>query len=169
SFGGESSDEGGVAGKLSYLPPEAFAGASRTQAWDSYAAAAMLYEAIAGVPAFPGTSLDAIRTALRRGAPPLSAHRPDVPRPLAQAIESALAFHAERRPAGIPELRAAIEEAMPREMNDADVHRTLIAATFRDERFVQEHGKLPTAPGMPDKPHTDITTTEVGAKTVGRK
>ncbi len=169
SFGGESSDEGTVAGKLSYLPPEAFAGAPRTQRWDVYAAAAMLYEAIAGVPAFPGTSLDAIRNALRRGAPPLSAHRPDVPRALAQAIEGALAFHAERRPAGIPELRASIEEAAPRDMADVDTHRTLVAATYGDDRFVQEHGELPTVPGQPDKPHTEITTTAVGAKTVGRK
>jgi phosphate/phosphite/phosphonate ABC transporter binding protein len=126
---------------------------------------------LAAVRGVPGTSLDAIRNALRKGPPPLVAHRPDVPPALAAVVERALSFHAERRPQGIAELRAAIEDAVPRQVLDADVHRVLVAQIYGDPRFVQEHGELPTTPGVSadvGRNRNDVTTTAVGPKTVGR-
>lgn len=172
SFGHDHGERGVVAGKLQYMPPEAFAGAERAQSWDVYATGVLLYETLAGVPPFPGASLEAIRTALRKGPPPLSAHRPDVPPALAAVIERTLSFHPERRYEGVAELRAAIEEATPRQVGDADAHRILISQAYKDERFVQEHGELPTTPGYAGDREVSaaaaVTTTQLGPKTVGR-
>jgi len=171
SVAGDVIEPGRVAGKLPYLPPEAFAGAARTASWDVYAAAAMLYEAIAGVPAFPGTSVEAVRKALRRGAPSLAAHRPDVPAALAATVERALSFHPERRPRTVAELRAALDAAAPPRLEDAAGYRALIATIYGDPRFVQQHGQLPTSDGY--TPGTgpagnDSTDLAVAVPTVGR-
>jgi phosphate/phosphite/phosphonate ABC transporter binding protein len=173
TFAIEHGERSTIAGKLSYLPPEAFAHAPRGPAWDVYAAAALLYEAIAGVPAFPAASLDAVRNALRRGVPPLAGHRPDVPEALAELIERALAFHPDRRPAGLTELRAELDAVAPRQLDDEEQHRALVARVYGDPRFVEQHGELPTTAGYSLDNEARVAdavikTTDVAAQTQGR-
>ena len=159
-----------IAGKLPYLPPEAFAGAPPSQAWDVYAAAALLHEVLAGERAFAGDTIEGLREALRRGPAPLAVRRPDVPAALAAALERALAFHPERRLGTLGGLRAALDEAAPRQVGDADAHRALVGALFADPEFVQRHGELPSAGGFSVEQERAVVvdSTAVAPKTMGR-
>ncbi len=137
-----------VAGKPAYLPPEAFRGATHTQQWDVYAIAAVLYHAIAGKHAYPGSSGSAVRQAMAKGLPSLLAARPECPAQLAEVVERGMHQDATERFQSAAQLREAIEAAFPRQVDDADVHQRFIVDVFRDDAFVQEHGELPSTDGV---------------------
>jgi len=159
-----------VAGKLPYLPPDALAGGKPGQAWDVYAVAAVLYEALCGERAFPATTLADLRESLSAGAVPVGQRRPDLPAALSAVVEHALAFHAERRFATIAELCAALDDAAPRQLADADLHRELVATLFTDPDFIQRHGELPSAGGFSTEQERAVLvdSTQVAPKTMGR-
>jgi phosphate/phosphite/phosphonate ABC transporter binding protein len=159
-----------VAGKLPYLPPEALAGSKPTQAWDVYALAALLYESLAGVRAFPATTIAELRDALRDGAAPLRDRRPDVPVALSEVLERALAFHPQRRYGSVAQLAMALEAAVPRQLGDADELRDLVGVLFTDPGFVQQHGDLPSTGGfsVAQEKAVLLDSTQVAPKTMGR-
>jgi hypothetical protein len=82
---------GDVVGTLAYMAPEQAEGREAGPAADLYAAALVLYEALAGVNPIRGGS--AVATARRLGAtlPPLQRQRRDLPPALCAAIDRALA------------------------------------------------------------------------------
>jgi phosphate/phosphite/phosphonate ABC transporter binding protein len=141
-------DEGELlAGKPPYLPPEAFKRATATQAWDVYALGATLYEALAGRRPFRGASIREVKDALAAGAEPLEKIRPDCARGLAQMVMQAIHPDADKRFRSAAAFRAALEEAVPRRVDDFDRHRGLVDSIFGSSAFVQKHGSLPTTAG----------------------
>jgi hypothetical protein len=89
---------GDVPGTLAYVPPERLAGKAAGEAGDVWAVGVLLWEALAGFhPFWRGSPLEAAR-AIESGAPPLRTVRPDLPRPLAAAVDRALSVEPARRP-----------------------------------------------------------------------
>jgi len=96
---------GTVRGTLAYMPAEQALGIGVDERADLYAVAAMLYEMITSVRAFPaGPLLDRPK--------PVSVLAPKAPRLLDAVIERAMARDREQRYATATEMRAAIDEAI---------------------------------------------------------
>jgi hypothetical protein len=89
---------GDVPGTLAYVPPERLAGEEATPASDVWAVGVLLWEALAGGHPFWKSSLLDAAKAIQAGAPPLATVRPDLPRPLAAAVDRALALDPNGRP-----------------------------------------------------------------------
>jgi hypothetical protein len=89
---------GDVPGTLAYISPERLAAEPASEAADVWAVGVMLWEALAGRhPFWSGSMLETAR-AIEVGAPSLRELRPDLPKPLVAAVDSALALDPRRRP-----------------------------------------------------------------------
>ena len=104
---------GDVPGTLAYVPPERLAGRPAAAAGDVWAVGVLLWEALAGFhPFWRASPLDAAR-AIEQGAPSLRSVRPDLPKPLAAAVDRALSTDPARRPSA-EKLASALREARER-------------------------------------------------------
>jgi protein kinase-like protein len=90
--------QGDVPGTLAYIAPERLAGRETTEAADIWAVGVMLWEALAGRHPFWRSSLLETARAIEEGAPPLASMRADLPKPLLDAVGSALDVNPARRP-----------------------------------------------------------------------
>ena len=89
---------GDIPGTLAYISPERLSGGTSTAATDIWSVGVALWEALVGWhPFWAGSMLETARR-IEAGAPSLEAMRPDLPRPLLAAIESALAQDPKNRP-----------------------------------------------------------------------
>jgi eukaryotic-like serine/threonine-protein kinase len=105
---------GDVPGTLAYIAPERLAGEEATGAADVWAVGVILWETLAGQQPFWSPSpLDTAKL-IGSGAPPLAAARPDLPRELTKAVDSALALDPAQRPDPkrlAARLRRSVDEA----------------------------------------------------------
>jgi len=89
---------GDIPGTLAYISPERLAGGDSSAATDIWSVGVALWEALVGWhPFWAGSMLETARR-IETGAPSLAAMRPDLPRPLLAAVESALAQDPKNRP-----------------------------------------------------------------------
>ncbi len=104
--------EGAFKGTAGYMPREQMSDARSVDARaDVFAMGAILYECLAGRPAFPGRSALESMTLVDQGKfEPLASARPDAPPWLVAAIECAIAREAEARFPDARSLLAALEE-----------------------------------------------------------
>jgi hypothetical protein len=89
---------GDVPGTLAYISPERLAGKTAEAATDVWSTGVLLWEALAGRHPFGSGPFLEIAKRIGRGAPSLAAARPDLPKPLVQLVDSALAVDPGRRP-----------------------------------------------------------------------
>jgi hypothetical protein len=89
---------GDVPGTLAYISPERLRGNAATTASDVWAVGVLLWEALAGQHPFWGVPLPQVAASIESGAPPLARHRPDLSRPLLDAVGSALSVEPGTRP-----------------------------------------------------------------------
>ncbi|MEX2212438.1 MAG: serine/threonine-protein kinase [Gaiellaceae bacterium] len=89
---------GDVPGTLAYVPPERLAGEDASPASDVWAVGVILWEALGGGHPFWRASLLDSAKAIEGGAPPIATVRPDLPKPLAAAIDRALSPDPRDRP-----------------------------------------------------------------------
>ncbi len=83
--------DGLILGTPEYMSPEMCRGLPITEAADLWSAAASLYHALAGAPPFDDDSVGRLLLKIvRERAPSLAERRPDLPRPLTEAIDRAL-------------------------------------------------------------------------------
>jgi hypothetical protein len=106
--------QGDVPGTLAYIAPERLGGAEATEAADVWAVGVMLWESLAGRHPFWQTSMLETARAIERGADPLASLRPDLPKPLLQLVDRALALDPARRPAAAELAQALRGAAAPR-------------------------------------------------------
>ena len=85
-------------GTLAYIAPERLAGDAATPASDVWSVGVLLWEALAGEHPFWRPSLVESARAIEAGAPSLRTLRPDLPRPLAEAVDRALSLDPAKRP-----------------------------------------------------------------------
>lgn len=138
-----------IVGKLAYLPPEALAGSRRAQSWDVYAACVVLLAALAGLPT-PQAVKDAVRGVVR-GKPGDVLGRDDVSAALVSVLTTGLSPQPERRFADARALRKALDQALPRDVDDADDYAAWIAGIFSSDSFIGAHGELPATGGFSDE------------------
>ncbi len=89
---------GDVPGTLAYISPERLAGEEASFAADIWAVGVLLWEALAGYHPFWSSSPVETARRIEAGAPPLESARPDLPRPLTDAVDRALTVDPARRP-----------------------------------------------------------------------
>lgn len=101
-----------AAGTPLYLAPEVLSGRPPTSASDIYSAGVLLYRVLTGAYPVTGRTLDDLRQAHLRGRrPDLRAVRPDVPRRLREAVETALAPEPRQRHASASAMADALLSA----------------------------------------------------------
>ena len=102
--------EGVVIGTPMYLSPEQAMGLSVDQRSDIFSAGALLYECIAGRPAFIGLSpVDICAQVIRDDPPPPSLHNPRVPPELDRIVRKAMAKKVDERYRSAEELRVDLQ------------------------------------------------------------
>ena len=121
---------GDVPGTLAYISPERLAGEQGTAAGDVWAVGVMLWEALAGRHPFWRPSLMETGRAIEEGAPSLRAARPDLPEPLLEAVDRALAADPRKRPTAA-KLAALLRDARPRRGPKGASKRLLLAPFAR--------------------------------------
>ena len=89
---------GDVPGTLAYIAPERLKGSEASVRSDVWAVGVFLWEALTGGHPFWGVPLPEVAGAITAGAPPLAERRPDLPRRLLAAVDSALALDPASRP-----------------------------------------------------------------------
>jgi eukaryotic-like serine/threonine-protein kinase len=108
---------GDVPGTLAYISPERLDGKPSTGAADVWAVGVILWESLAGYQPFWSSSPVETAKLIGAGPPPLRTVRPDLPKPLAAAVDHALALDPKRRPGPerlADELRRCLADAAER-------------------------------------------------------
>ena len=117
---------GDVPGTLAYISPERLAGEQGTAAGDVWAVGVMLWETLAGRHPFWRPSLMETGRAIEEGAPSLRTARPDLPEPLLDAVDRALALDPRKRPTAA-KLASLLRDAKPRREPNGVSTRLLLA------------------------------------------
>ncbi len=115
---------GDVPGTLAYISPERLAGEEASPAADVWGVGILLWESLAGKHPFWGIPIQAMASAIERGAPPLVDERPDLPQRLLVAIDRALAPDPGRRPSAAALAHELREAFKPRRRGKAAKPRT---------------------------------------------
>lgn len=142
---------GTVIGKPRYLPPEARHGDAATQGWDVYAMGVVLHSVLAA-------DADVERGLTQIGARlcPLAAVRPDCPPKLIELVEHATARKSGDRLPTAAAFRQLLDEAVPRQADDAEDWRNWLQSLYRTDSFVSRYGTLPyvedLVPDLESKP-----------------
>ena len=146
-----------------YMAPEQVEGGEVSKCTDLFALGALLYELLAGKPAFEGESVSAVyHGILFKDPTPLREVRPEVPESLAELVERLLAKKPEDRPASAEDVVAALDaldQAAP-----SGVARGVAAATA-DATLVGEAGR--TSTGRTSTGATSTGATSTGATATG--
>ncbi|HTQ68541.1 MAG TPA: serine/threonine-protein kinase [Solirubrobacteraceae bacterium] len=139
---------GDVLGTLAYMAPEQSEGNPAGEPADLYSLALVLYEALARVNPVRGATPAETARRIGRDVEPLARHRPDLPRALTGAIDTALATRPHAR-GGLDELRGALEHAHELAAEAATRPREYIPAPRRPAppRGTPTPGGTPTPPG----------------------
>ena len=115
---------GDVPGTLAYISPERLAGKPAGPETDVWSVGVLLWESLAGRHPFGAGPFMEIAKRIGRGAPPLATARPDLPAPLAQLVDSALAVEPENRPSAA-KLAAGLRRAVQARTHPAGVRRAV--------------------------------------------
>ena len=129
---------GTVIGKPRYLARQRRAtGKAATQAWDLYALGVVLHGALSG----DGDGEQAMATIGPR-LRPLAEVRPDCGA-LVTLVERATDRTAATRLQTAAEFRGLLDEAVPKQADDVEMWRELVAEVYRRDAFVARYGVLP--------------------------
>lgn len=144
SFAEDAAANKAVAGKLQYLPREAFRGAARDPSWDVYALGVVLYEAVTGKLPYPGRTVAQVLNVMDRPVPPPRELRAGCHPMLSDMILHAITHEPEARFQTARDFRDALNAAHPRLIEDAEKHRSFLRRVFGASEWVKRHGELPT-------------------------
>lgn len=132
-----------VAGKWSYVPPEALLGARIGHHWDLYSLGVVLYEMLTGRKAFRCESF-AERAALPEACTPIRELRPEVPAALANLVGDFIAPSPADRLASATQMRRAVDAVAPGPQDVEDSYLRYIGGLFSEGDFMRSHGSLPS-------------------------
>ncbi|MEO8844496.1 MAG: serine/threonine-protein kinase [Kofleriaceae bacterium] len=130
----ETTENGIVKGKMSYLAPEIVAGGRPVPASDQFACGSVLWEALVGRKLFDGSTDYETYTRLRDCmVQPLRPLRPDVPQPFVAIVQRALSRNAEDRFPSAREMARQIGTTLKKVQLRKDLH-TVLAKTVEEAR-----------------------------------
>ena len=113
TLGSELVTDNALLGRLPYMPPERVLEELPSVASDLYGVGAILYELLAGQPAFAGeTRAEILEKIVARGADPIKKLCPDLPRPAQDLVGRALARKSTERFAAAGEMREMAQAAL---------------------------------------------------------
>jgi hypothetical protein len=150
--------EGAIIGTPQYMAPEQLEGRKDVgPAADVYAFGAVVFEAATGARLHDATTIVGLRRQrMEAPAPPLRARRPDLPRPLCDAVDRALAREVRDRFPGGVELRAALEPlASPGQGRRAPVWLVVALVALAGSAVFAVSHRAPT-PAPPPTPPQDV-------------
>jgi phosphate/phosphite/phosphonate ABC transporter binding protein len=133
---------GQLAGKWSYVPPEALLGARVNRHWDLFALGALLYEMLTGSKAFACDSFSA-RAKLPERCQPVKERRPEVSQALSDLVSNFLEPALSDRMQSAKAMRAAVNALEPVGQDDVDDYHRYVRGLFFENDFVRSHGSLP--------------------------
>jgi serine/threonine-protein kinase len=111
----QTTRDGRIKGKCSYMAPEQLRGAPLDARTDVYAAAVVLWEALTGRRLFDANEPELVLLQiLERPIPPPSSVAPDVPRSMDEIVLRGLARDPNRRHGSAEQMALALESAVPR-------------------------------------------------------
>jgi serine/threonine protein kinase len=151
----QSTREGQVKGKLSYMAPEQFHGEAVTRQADIYAAAVVLWEALTGRRLFSGDNEAVVLARIVKhdvAAP--SKHRPEVSRELDQVVLKGIASKPGARYASARDMALAIEKSVgPVSTIEVSEWVEHVAGAELSDRAQQvasiERSSMTSVPGLP--------------------
>jgi eukaryotic-like serine/threonine-protein kinase len=130
----ETTEQGIVKGKMSYLAPEIVSGTPPIPASDQFACGSVLWEALVGRKLFDGTTDYDTYCRLRDCmVQPLRPLRPDVPQPFVTIIQRALAASVDQRFPSTREMARQIGTTLKKVQLRKDLH-TVLARTVEEAR-----------------------------------
>jgi serine/threonine protein kinase len=130
----ETTEQGIVKGKMSYLAPEIVAGGRPQPASDQFACGSVLWEALVGRKLFDGTTDYETYTRLRDCmVQPLRPLRPDVPQPFVAIVQRALTRDIDGRFPSAREMARQIGTTLKKVQLRKDLH-TVLAKTVEEAR-----------------------------------
>jgi serine/threonine protein kinase len=131
-------------GAPAYLAPEQIEGRQTTARTDVYALGALLFEALAGRPAFSGPSAAAILSKQVHEPPPyIRGFNPAVPRELARVVTRALAKHPGERYESAEAFARALEPHRDAKERQHRLHLTLEDLAIVDDDEPEESAQRP--------------------------
>ena len=133
-----------LAGKWSYVPPEALLGARVSHHWDLFALGALLYEMLAGSKAFSCDSFGS-RATLPERCISVRELRPEVSQELSDLVNVFLAPSPSDRLRSAKAMRAAVNAIEAVGQDDVDDYYRYINGLFLENDFVRSHGELPNS------------------------
>jgi serine/threonine-protein kinase len=137
---------GTAKGKLAYLSPEIARGEPATAKSDQFAAASVLWEALAGKKLFDGADQgEVFRRLATADIAPLDRQRDDLPRKLVKLIERALDADPEDRHPSARALAVALGEVLKSAQSRVDLYQ-LLATTVIEARAALDMGRRTQAP-----------------------
>jgi phosphate/phosphite/phosphonate ABC transporter binding protein len=132
-----------LAGKWSYVPPEALLGSRVNDQWDLFALGALLYEMLAGSKAFSCNSFSA-RADLPERCVPVKSLRPEVSQELSDLVDQFLEPVPSDRMRSAKAMRAAVNALEPVGQDDIDNYHLYVRGLFYENDFIRSHGNLPS-------------------------
>ena len=154
--GGDLTSVGLVLGTPAYLAPERLGGAPATVASDVYAVGVVLYECLAGRPPFAADSPLALATLVATQRPePITSRCPDLPGPLAAAIDRAMAADPADRFATAAEMALAIDPGSAEAVAGLDATTAIaapVAASAATDATIALDATRPARVGLPVPP-----------------
>jgi serine/threonine-protein kinase len=130
----ETTEQGIVKGKMSYLSPEIVGGGRPLPASDQFACGSVLWEALVGRKLFEGTTDYETYCRLRDCmVQPLRPLRPDIPQPFVAIIQRALSASVDARFPSTREMARQIGTTLKKVQLRKDLH-TVLARTVGDAR-----------------------------------
>lgn len=149
---------GTLMGTPTYMAPELAKGLTASEATDQYALGVLLYHMLTAKAPFTASNpLDLLQKHIEEAPPPVTVHRPEVPRALALAVQRALAKPSTLRWPDLAALRDAVNSLVPtaREGWSARPGENPWDMPELKEALVKDPGPV-QAPALPPRPEISL-------------
>lgn len=132
---------GHISGSPPYMSPEQVAGTPLDARSDIFSLGVTLYELLSNNRPFPGDTPESVMTSIREGRKtPLAAHRPDLPLPLLDLVEKAIARSPEERYQSADDVAMELRSMLRQLERRGHIQETAVRAAHSSQ--IQRYARL---------------------------